>query len=238
MSKRNLQKERLDRIGRNLLEAARVRSEEIEKIVAAPKLFDAVKARIKDEQSRRKPRRFFGDWASFSLWNWQKASVSFAILVVLTGAAVFIFKKDDSPQMVGEIDKPELELPINQPENSLPPQTSEIRKDKSATVKNYIKSERIVFKNETAKLPNRARKNPVKSLPKAKKEAERVFYSLMSAGNWEANGDDLRIVRTELSRSELFALGINLPMENETPKIKTDLLVGSDGVARAIRFVE
>jgi hypothetical protein len=238
MSKRNLQKERLDRIGRNLLEAARVRSEEIEKIVAAPKLFDSVKARIKDEQSRRKPRRFFGDWASFSVWNWQKAAVSLAILVILTGAAVFIFRKDDSPQVVKEDNKPQIESPIKQPENSLPPQTPEIKKDKSAAVENRIKPERTAFKNETAKLPNQARKNPVKSLPKAKKEAERVFYSLMSAGNWEANGEDLQIVRTELSRSELFALGINLPMENETPKIKTDLLIGSDGVARAIRFVE
>ncbi len=29
----------------------------------------------------------------------------------------------------------------------------------------------------------------------------------------------------------------NLPIENESEKIKTDLLVGADGVARAIRLV-
>ena len=63
------------------------------------------------------------------------------------------------------------------------------------------------------------------------------FYALTNAGNLE-DAAELKIIRTELSRASLFALGVNLPIENETEKFKTDLLVGSDGVARAIRFVK
>jgi hypothetical protein len=65
-----------------------------------------------------------------------------------------------------------------------------------------------------------------------------VFYSLAVGRNWEESGEDLQIVRAEISRSELFALGINLSVENESAKVKTDLLVGADGLARAFRFVE
>jgi hypothetical protein len=41
-----------------------------------------------------------------------------------------------------------------------------------------------------------------------------------------------------MSRARLLALGVAVQTENEIEKIKTDLLVGSDGVARAIRLVK
>ena len=56
--------------------------------------------------------------------------------------------------------------------------------------------------------------------------------------NREFGNENLQIVKAELSQSELFALGINLQLENNFSKIKTELLIGEDGVARAIRVVE
>ena len=47
-----------------------------------------------------------------------------------------------------------------------------------------------------------------------------------------------RVIRVEVSRATLFAMGINVPLENESPTVKADLLVGPDGVTRAIRLVE
>jgi hypothetical protein len=64
------------------------------------------------------------------------------------------------------------------------------------------------------------------------------FYALTYAGNLGETGEDWQIIRTEISRSSLFALGVNLSIENESEKLKTDLLVGSDGIPRAIRFVK
>lgn len=241
MKERDLQNQRLDRIGRKMLEAARVRDEEIEKIIHAPQLFNAVKARIKtEEQSRRKPKRFFGDWAarSASFWNRQTAAAAFTILIVLTaGAAVIIFKKQDSPQLAEQTIKPEMRPQVARDENPSPPLG--IKKTTLPATKNRVKTERIALKSETAKLPIPVRKpNPVKPSQSPKKQQQEIFYSLGIGGHWEASGEDLQIVRAELSRSELFALGVNLPPENEAPKIKTDLLVGADGVARAFRFVE
>ena len=41
-----------------------------------------------------------------------------------------------------------------------------------------------------------------------------------------------------MPRSALFAMGVNIPLENDAEVVKADLLVGTDGVTRAIRVVE
>ena len=50
---------------------------------------------------------------------------------------------------------------------------------------------------------------------------------------------DGHVVRAEIPRSSLVAMGVvDLPIEGSNEKIKTDLLVGSDGVVRGIRIVK
>lgn len=81
----NSKNKRFDRIGRKLLETTRMRSDEIERIVAAPELFDSVLARIKAEQSERKPENFFVGWRNSSVWSRQRISIISAV------AAFFLF---------------------------------------------------------------------------------------------------------------------------------------------------
>lgn len=232
MSKKDLQNKRLDEIGRGLLEAAAIESDEIEQIVAAPHLFESVKAKIKTEQSRRKPKRFV-----INLWNWRAATASFALLIVAAAGAFLFIKAKDAQALTAQIDAPKIKTPGATAENS--PQTDEIKYIKATEVKNPAVAQRVDFKTDAPKPKNQARKtNLVKYAQAPRNETEGAFYSLALAGNWEADGEDLQIVRAELSRSQLFALGVNLPVENESAKIKTDLLVGSNGVPRAIRFVE
>jgi hypothetical protein len=45
-----------------------------------------------------------------------------------------------------------------------------------------------------------------------------------------------RVVRVELSRQALFAMGANIPLENGVENVKADLLIGPDGVTRAVRL--
>jgi hypothetical protein len=232
MSEKDLQKEKIERAGRKLLEAGRVPGAEIEKIVAAPHLFDSVKARIKAEQSQKKKAESF-----FPVWNFQTAAGAFAVLLVLLAFAAVIFvKTQNPPQIAGEIKKPLIEAPLVPSEN---PPIPEIAKTNVPPSKNELTARKADFKAETPKPVTRATKiNPPKTAQTRKKEPKQVFYPLAFAGTWEADGEDLQIVRAELSRAELFALGVNLPVENESARIKTDLLVGADGVARAIRLVE
>lgn len=242
MSKQDLQNKRLDQIGRKLLEAASAREEEIERIVAAPQLFDSVKASIKTNRAERSSKGLFGFRAAFPVWSWQKAAGAFALLAVfaigLVGVIVFI-KYDSSSQPAEQVVVPEIQTPITpadipQPVIEASPQNE---KAKSFVVKNRIHARRTVLKTEKAALPKPARKaNVVKR--QTKSEVLGDFYALTYAGNLGETGEDWQIIRTEISRSSLFALGVNLSIENESEKLKTDLLVGSDGIPRAIRFVK
>lgn len=240
MRKHDLQNEQLDRIGRRLLQTAKLNGEEIERIVASPRLFESVKAAIEaEEQLRRKPKRF-ENWLRVSFSHRQTAGALTILLVSLTCAAVIIFKRQESSQLVEQPNKAEIERQITRV--GKPSELLEIKRTEITAVKNRAAAaavEPAAFKVKKTKTPTRATKaNTVKPLQKSSQQTPEVFYSLALAGTWEADGEDLRVVRAEISRAELFALGVDLPVENETAKIKTDLLVGADGVARAIRFVE
>jgi len=45
-------------------------------------------------------------------------------------------------------------------------------------------------------------------------------------------------VRVELPRSTIVSMGFALNMDRSGEKVKADVLMGADGLARAIRFVQ
>lgn len=242
MRKRNLQNEKLDQIGRKLLETTRVRHDEIEQIVASPQLFDAVKARIKTEQRERKSKNLFGNRLSFTIWNWQSFSVASAVLIILVfGAFSFIVMRQ--PDQINDqiVQAPEMPIEVAPIEIPQPRQISQDLPELAIKKKPFVKPKikQAFFEKEKAQPKKAERKQiPAKKPGNIANDPGGEFYALNYVGNPNQTGEALRVVRTELSRSTLFALGVNLPIENESEKIKTDLLVGMDGVARAIRFVE
>jgi|GEM_PF-1889297 len=246
MKKPDLQNERLDRAARRVLETARVSGEELDRIVASPKLFESVKANIKAEQRRRESKSFFGNWRNLPVWSWQKTGAMLAVsaLFALAALGVILLTRDDSSSGLAEqIAPPEIYLPIAPDNIPLPAPTAEalprIAKTENSGRKNRAAFQKAVFKNENSATPKAAtgKKNLVKRRT-TNEQPEGEFYALTYTGNPVEPGEHLKIIRTELSRSSLFALGVNLPIENESEKIKTDLLVGADGVAKAIRFVK
>jgi hypothetical protein len=50
--------------------------------------------------------------------------------------------------------------------------------------------------------------------------------------------DDGQLVRVELPRSALQSFGLPVNAERAGERVKADVLLGHDGVARAIRFVK
>jgi hypothetical protein len=67
-------------------------------------------------------------------------------------------------------------------------------------------------------------------------EVATEFIPLVHAGPY-AQAEEGHLVRVELPRSALASFG--LPVNAEAPggRVKADVLMGQDGVARAIRFV-
>ena len=62
------------------------------------------------------------------------------------------------------------------------------------------------------------------------------FIALTPAGQY-AQGEEGHIVRVELPRSALASFGMPVNAESAGGRVKADVLLGEDGVARAIRFI-
>jgi hypothetical protein len=108
------------------------------------------------------------------------------------------------------------------PPTATPPVQSPLQVAAQAPVRNTIRRA----------LPRRAVRPPVAS----PSEAPAPFYSLVEEGQM-APLESGRIVRIEVPAAELVKLGVPLTDTTLTQPVQADLLLGQDGLARAIRFV-
>jgi hypothetical protein len=83
---------------------------------------------------------------------------------------------------------------------------------------------------------NRKPKPAATPVPQEATEIATEFISLTGAGSL-VEPDGGQIVRVELPRAALLSFGLPMNMERADERIKADVIVGNDGLARAIRFV-
>jgi hypothetical protein len=50
--------------------------------------------------------------------------------------------------------------------------------------------------------------------------------------------EDMNVVRVEVPRSAMIALGYSVPAERASERVRADVVMGSDGIARAVRFLD
>jgi hypothetical protein len=234
MNKKKLTNEELDAIGRDLVRASAVPEIEIERIVAAPMLFNSIKRRIEADRPVHEKEPFLQKWAVFPLWNWHKSAVAFATAIIfLAGTvAVFVFAKrsnisDAVASGPSATSQPRSVVPTNIP-RSLPADGPSAGPQLTSYKKEPVRQPRVQPKRVVA----------VREIAPPTFEAEGDFYPVSYAGSQEEMTQGGQIVRTEIPRSSLFAMGVDVPVEGPNEKIKTDLLVGPDGVVRGVRIVK
>ncbi|MGI8556045.1 MAG: hypothetical protein ACR2LT_06790 [Pyrinomonadaceae bacterium] len=245
MKNRNTQNKRLDDIERKTLNAAILPNEEIEKIVRKPQLFNSVMARIEDEKLRGEQKRDSVNRKIFPIWSEHKIGYSFAVLIILSLAAGILFIRktpNSAPDLISEkVDTVKLS-PAKTVNSSASPDGNLLTTEKTTNYKfNKIFAAKKSIKKENVKIQKSPeRKNLTKPLsPPVTIADEKVFYPLTFPTDPAVENGERQIVRTELSRAALFALGVNVAAGgDENRKYKTDLIIGADGVTQAIRFVE
>ena len=238
MNRRDLQNEQLDRVERELLKAGKITDERIEEIVGAPQLYRRIREKIAAEKSRREPAaQKVSVWYDFRFRNWRKAGLALtAVAVLILGAATFFMRVAPPPitQQAPAEKRPAPVASESRSESIAPqipePPPKEFRPRKIAPVK---KAQSTIAASSALKPAGKIKPSP----PGRSPEPEAPFTALTFAGDFET-GEERRIVRVELPPAQLLALGVAVQTENESEKIKTDLLVGIDGVARAIRVVK
>ena len=64
------------------------------------------------------------------------------------------------------------------------------------------------------------------------------FIPVPNADGFTVTEDPVDLVRVELPRSSMIAFGIPVSAERAAERVQADVLLGSDGVARAVRFLD
>jgi hypothetical protein len=217
---RNLENKELDEIGAVLVKSGMTSNRDIERAVSNPELFDAIKNRIAMIEDRPERRRSV-------LLVPRIAAFAGIALVAVVGLAIF---RSGTP-------RPKETVAITPSSN--PAKGAQITKhsepDGSGTLppaEHVSRSERVSTRPPVVRAVRQ--RQPVAQQARFVDD----FYAVSYAGDPHETERGGRIVRVDIPRSTLFAMGINVPLENESPTVKADLLVGSDGVTRAIRVVE
>lgn len=236
MNKRKLTNEELDGIGRDLLRATAVSGDEIENIVSSPMLFNSIRRRIETERPAQQSRGRFASWARLSLLSWNRAAAAAATAVIFLAGTVAILVLAKRNQNTIHTEQTRVEQTarpfVTQPGPDPVPPAPEVSGPSRNTAA-------VSYKKEPARAPRtviQTHRAGAKQTPAPVFEADGDFYPV--AGTPGGMPQDGHIVRAEIPRSSLFAMGVDLPIESGNEKIKTDLLVGPDGVVRGIRIVK
>ena len=64
------------------------------------------------------------------------------------------------------------------------------------------------------------------------------FVPLPNAAGLAADEDDVNLVRVEVPRSAMIALGFDVSADRAEELVEADVMLGSNGMARAVRFLD
>jgi hypothetical protein len=166
-------------------------------------------------------------------WLYAAASVAAVALIVTLLAFVASRTRDSQQQELQKAVNPSPAVP-DEPRPSSPQPQALPSPEKRAAVQAADRQRRPA---------NRIRnvgqsKPPADDLNKLAADAEIAtdFIPLMNRETL-AQMDGGQVMRVELPRSALMSFGLPMDMERATERIKADVVVGNDGLARAIRFV-
>ena len=225
MQNKDLKDKELDRIAALVVRSASVRENEIETLVRNPELFDQVRARI-----NAGPERKSAAFVVLGFIRRNAAAVSGVLLISIAAISFGLFRTTKTPATV-------------------PTQVASGNTEQTKPAYNkFSEPDSLV---EARQIPEVERPRPQKismdRTPSPRVVPQRVstsanhrvdFYAVSYAGDPNETERGSRIIRVEMSRSALFAMGVDIPLENDAEVVKADLLVGTDGVTRAIRVVE
>jgi hypothetical protein len=182
-------------------------------------------------------------------WSWAK-TIAVASLAAAASLALFVLVQPDAPQQA-----PVRSAMIVEPPNGTTgggPPAPTVAQDAShesvgaadgqtlAGVEPEVLTPRPAYVVPRARATNisynRGNRPPRPAQAADAQEVATEFIPLVHAGQY-AQAEEGHLVRVELPRSALASFG--LPVNAEAPggSVKADVLMGQDGIARAIRFV-
>ncbi|HVE58706.1 MAG TPA: hypothetical protein VNB22_17870 [Pyrinomonadaceae bacterium] len=238
---RRISDEQVDKIAKNLLQDFVLDDETIDEIADSPKLWWNVKNQIEMEKTRRE-RNWFVAFRPQIL-----AFGALAMVICFGLAALFLNFKDDSQPVAREnsVQTP-TEEKVKIPENPavVAPKDDfknpEISKKSGSNpvpakvpAKTVEPKTKFIAKNQLSETSAKQTNNSPKVLAKKAEETKTDFIAL----SYAANTDSGQIVRVKVPSAMMVSLGVATDVEKESKLVSAEVIIGDDGLARAIRFI-
>jgi len=227
MKREKLTNREFDELAKRLFNSAKPNEKEIETIASNPQLFEGVMSKIAAESRPSRPP-----------FAWKPVlSASLAGLIVCFSILAYFLAPEPTKIAVNPVTPAPVQS--SQPDfvytpKQLEPSPAATDPRESADVRPPKGEYAVMSKPADVPEPRKPRSARVKPV----KQPEPAFYPIGLREKAEDAAIDGRVVRVEMPRAALFALGVDVPLENGARSIKADLLLGADGSPRAIRLVE
>ena len=234
---RKLSDEQLDRIAKNLLQDFALDSETLDEIAESPKFWRNVRNNIEAEKTRREKSWFYVFRPQILAFG------ALAITACFGLAMMFLNSKTDSNSPIAQQNSTEEK--VKTPETSTNNfskadlNNSEISQKSNfvpakVSVKNTSPKVKLIAKNQAAESKQLSKSFKKEVLPKIKQEETKTDFIALS---YAANTDSGQIVRVKVPRSMMVSLGLTTNTEKNSELVTAEVILGDDGAARAIRFV-
>lgn len=184
--------------------------------------------------------RTLSGWATLAI-----AAAAALLVVSVFGVSRFLLNgsSESSSQQEARINQ---QTPVSSPMVKPQVPESSVNEIQPATAVNSSETplaepprltERSRAQSFNAVLNNRTKRSAKDYLPAANEREEITtdFLPLTYGGMSQMDGG--QVIRVEVPRSALQSFGLPMNVERAGGRVKADILVGNDGVARAIRFV-
>ena len=220
--------ERLDQMEFKVLQSLKVSEDEIEAVARTPYLYDRVRSRIEaGPKQRRGDGRLFGSRLAFIP---ARRNVRRQVLWTLTAAAVLMFAaalllwrsgRSVEPGKLGTSQQPP-PAPQQKLDQIVPPGKPE-------------SGGRRIAESGLARHPS-----SVASRRRGRSRSPEVateFFPLTFVAD-SAALEAGHVVRVRIPRSALVSFGVPMNVDRAGELVKADVVIGDDGLARAIRFIQ
>jgi hypothetical protein len=240
---RKLSDEQVDKIAKNLLKDFALDDAALDEIAESPRLWWNVKNRIETEKAQREK-----SW--FTVFRPQILAFGALTILICFGLAILFlnFARNSNPTIAEK-------TPVQNPTEEIAqtPQgfvnvspkddskNSEISKKSNpvpekVSVKNVLPKPILVAKNQRSensakKVNNQSKKEISPSVAVAETKTDFIALS------YAANTDSGQIVRVKVPSSMMVSLGLKTNVEKESEMVSAEVVIGDDGLARAIRFI-
>ena len=234
-SKQKTDEEHLEQVRQSLLRAVNPSEDEIAAVANAPELYDRIRARIAVEQERRARVQALADERAALLpslsallnglrsLRWPLAATAVGLALVVLAGQSGLFSR--APEQA----KTSSQANVAQTANTLHP----------APAVQQITAEKNIEQAETEGVKLTGMRHVHAAYRRARTTAQEIateFLPLTYVA--ETAQESGQVVRVRMPRATLASFGLPVNAERGSELIKADILIGDDGLARAIRFVQ